>query len=688
MASSSAAPAQPINLTAAEGFVSGAIAACTAVTITNPMEVAKTRLQLDGELQGRKHIPAAVKVAGAGGAAAGAPVVPEAHVSLKAGPNGRVYTSAVDCMRKTWANEGLGGIQRGLGAAYAYQIALNGSRLGFFEPIRHTLNSAAGYEKTSVHAWTSITAGAMSGVIGAIFGNPLFLVKARMQAYSPFNPVGAQHHYPSALHGLRAIVQSEGVKGLARGVDAAMLRTAMGSSVQLPAYNLAKTTLNGWGVGDHAGLYLLSSTFSGACVLVVMQPADTALTRMYNQSPNSIGPDGKPRGLLYKNPIDCLYKTVMTEGFFGLYKGSIAHLLRIAPHTVVTLVTNEFISRKLAPAPATPANGPAQDRDTLSFPCDSNALQAQLEQWTTVAFDFDSPDFGDHNDLDCKPSSPAEERSTLRYAGAFAHAHNKHQLHLAAEESTISPELASGVDLNALIGSGAGGAAFGADPFAPSSLTTGSLVDPSLSLPSFGAPAQTFPSFFNAGPAANAFVPPTPAPAAAVELPTPAPAPAAPAKKGKKAVAAAAAAAAAEEKEKKKRAPSAKVAAKFATAHKELPLPEGVNTDGMTEEQLNALAIEEDKRRRNTAASARFRVKKKQREQALEQTAKELRDRVAALEKEVDTLRTENGWLRGLIVSKAVDTTGGAGLGGAANNRKRAREDDEHQVIDPSSIFV
>ena len=47
---------------------------------------------------------------------------------------------------------------------------------------------------------------------------------------------------------------------------------------------------------------------------------------------------------------------------------------------------------------------------------------------------------------------------------------------------------------------------------------------------------------------------------------------------------------------------------------------------------------------------ARFRIKKKQREAALESTAKELRDKVAALERDVDTLRTENGWLRGLIV--------------------------------------
>ncbi|GAA5903439.1 uncharacterized protein JCM6883_005004 [Sporobolomyces salmoneus] len=321
-----------------EGFISGAIAACTAVTITNPMEVAKTRLQLDGELQGRKLPPATSTLPSA--------AIPETGGPPRAGPNGKVYTSALDCVQKTWKFEGLKGIQRGLGAAYTYQIALNGSRLGFYEPFRHAINSLAGYEKNQTKAWTSIAAGASSGVAGAILGNPLFLIKARMQAYSPFNPVGAQHHYPTVLHGFKSIVSKEGPRGLIRGMDAAILRTAMGSSVQLPAYNLAKTHLMGWGIGDHIGLYLMASTFSGACVCAVMQPADTVLTRMYNQSPNSIGPDGKPRGLLYTSPIDCLYKTWKVEGFKSLYRGTTAHLARIAPHTVVTLVTNEFISRK------------------------------------------------------------------------------------------------------------------------------------------------------------------------------------------------------------------------------------------------------------------------------------------------------------------------------------------------------
>jgi len=61
---------------------------------------------------------------------------------------------------------------------------------------------------------------------------------------------------------------------------------------------------------------------------------------------------------------------------------------------------------------------------------------------------------------------------------------------------------------------------------------------------------------------------------------------------------------------------------------------------------------EEDKRRRNTAASARFRVKKKQREQALEKTAKDMSDKVNILETRIQQLETENAWLKGLITEK------------------------------------
>ncbi|KAG5985767.1 hypothetical protein E4U43_005898 [Claviceps pusilla] len=69
-------------------------------------------------------------------------------------------------------------------------------------------------------------------------------------------------------------------------------------------------------------------------------------------------------------------------------------------------------------------------------------------------------------------------------------------------------------------------------------------------------------------------------------------------------------------------------------------------------EETSRVAAEEDKRRRNTAASARFRIKKKQREQALEKSAKEMTEKVTALENRISQLETENKWLKNLLVEK------------------------------------
>lgn len=70
-------------------------------------------------------------------------------------------------------------------------------------------------------------------------------------------------------------------------------------------------------------------------------------------------------------------------------------------------------------------------------------------------------------------------------------------------------------------------------------------------------------------------------------------------------------------------------------------------------EEASRMAAEEDKRRRNTAASARFRIKKKQREQALEKQTKEMSDKVSALESKVQQLEMENKWLKELITEKS-----------------------------------
>ncbi|OJT14399.1 Mitochondrial oxaloacetate transport protein [Trametes pubescens] len=90
--STTPAPSRPLST--AEGFICGGLAACMAVTVSNPAEVAKTRMQLQGEL------------AKQGGT--------------------KVYKNALDVIAKTWRNEGIRGIQRGLGPAVSAQRITGG----------------------------------------------------------------------------------------------------------------------------------------------------------------------------------------------------------------------------------------------------------------------------------------------------------------------------------------------------------------------------------------------------------------------------------------------------------------------------------------------------------------------------------------------------------------------------------
>ncbi|KAL2271902.1 hypothetical protein VTJ83DRAFT_1273 [Remersonia thermophila] len=281
-------------------FIAGGIAACGAVTATHPFETVKIRMQLQGELQSKGHQP-------------------------------HHYRGPLHGVSVIVRHEGLRGIYRGIGCAYIYQILLNGCRLGFYEPIRNTLSTLIFKDGSTQSLGVNVFSGAASGIMGAIAGSPFFLVKTRLQSYSPFLPVGTQHKYRNAWDGMRQIHAAEGLRGLYRGVGAAMIRTGFGSSVQLPTYFFAKRRLmRHLGMEEGTPLHLASSTASGFVVCVVMHPPDTIMSRMYNQTGN-----------LYKGVFDCLAKTIRTEGFFAIYKGFLPHLARILPHTVLTLTLAE-----------------------------------------------------------------------------------------------------------------------------------------------------------------------------------------------------------------------------------------------------------------------------------------------------------------------------------------------------------
>ena len=212
------------------------------MTVTHPFETVKIRLQLQGELQAK-------------------------DVAV------RKYNGVLHGVRVIAKNEGSRGLFRGIGSAYIYQILLNGCRLGFYEPLRNRITQVIFKDDKVQSLGVNIFSGAASGILGAAAGSPFFLVKTRLQSFSHSLPVGTQHKYKNSVDGLKKIHGGEGIKGLYRGVGAAMVRTGFGSSVQLPTYFFAKRRLvKHLDMKDGPALHLASSTASGFVVCCVMHP--------------------------------------------------------------------------------------------------------------------------------------------------------------------------------------------------------------------------------------------------------------------------------------------------------------------------------------------------------------------------------------------------------------------------------
>lgn len=218
---------------------------------------------------------------------------------------------------------------------------MNGSRLGFYEPMKPVIGSFIPDTSPILHWLRNVTCGAITGAIGAGIGSPFFLVKTRLQAASSSsNAVGDQHSYKGMFDGFSKIISQDGVFGLWRGASASITRVMVGSATQLSTYDLLKTKLqSNYGITEGIGLSAASSFATGIFVCFAMNPFDVISTRLYNQKSSS----GK--GTRYNGFFDCIVKTFKSEGPFAFYKGLTAHYFRIGPHTLLTFIFYEEYKR-------------------------------------------------------------------------------------------------------------------------------------------------------------------------------------------------------------------------------------------------------------------------------------------------------------------------------------------------------
>ena len=78
-------------------------------------------------------------------------------------------------------------------------------------------------------------------------------------------------------------------------------------------------------------------SIAGGIGAAVVYPIDLVKTRMQNQR---VAADGSR---MYKNSLDCLKKTVASEGFVGLYRGLLPQLVGVAPEKAIKLTVNDML---------------------------------------------------------------------------------------------------------------------------------------------------------------------------------------------------------------------------------------------------------------------------------------------------------------------------------------------------------
>ena len=178
----------------AQKFIAGAIAGAVATTVTYPFDLLRTRFAAQSK--------------------------------------DKFYTSVIDSVRKIIKAEGSRGLYTGLGPAVGQILPASGIFFAGYETLRPVFKEL-NLPFSSADALTGATANSIAKI--AIF--PLDLIRKRLQVQGPARSKLAYGAIPEYQRGVfatgRAIVQSEGPRGLYRGLIIGVLKAAPASAVTM-----------------------------------------------------------------------------------------------------------------------------------------------------------------------------------------------------------------------------------------------------------------------------------------------------------------------------------------------------------------------------------------------------------------------------------------------------------------------
>ncbi|KAL2095598.1 hypothetical protein ACEWY4_007746 [Coilia grayii] len=296
-------------------FTLSACAASVAELVTFPLDLTKTRLQMQGEAAARRS-----------------------GVGSRAQPTYRgMVRTAIGIARE----EGPLKLWQGVTPAIYRHVVYSGGRMLAYEQLRESVlgRNADG----SFPLWKAVVGGMVAGAVGQFLASPTDLVKVQMQMEGRRALEGKEPRVRGVSHAFIKIFSEGGIRGLWAGWVPNVQRAALVNLGDLTTYDTVKHfLLRNTPVEDNSICHSLASICSGLVAATMGTPADVVKTRIMNQPRDLHG-----RGLLYKSSIDCLIQSVKGEGFWSLYKGFLPTWMRMAPWSMTFWLTFEQIRKAM-----------------------------------------------------------------------------------------------------------------------------------------------------------------------------------------------------------------------------------------------------------------------------------------------------------------------------------------------------
>jgi len=224
--------------------------------------------------------------------------------------------------------EGVAGLYAGVTPAVARHIPYTGFRAIGYEYIRAFF--CGDKPKDQAPLLAKMAAGMTAGGIGQAIAVPCDLIKVRMQGDGRLVAAGKldKPRYTGLFDAFTKIKAAEGMGGFYMGCTPAIQRAALVNLGELTTYDSAKKAIVVY-TGDNLLCHLCSAICSGFVASLCSTPADVAKSRIMAQTAL---PDGT---MPYNGTFDCWRKVVANEGPLALYKGFMPGWLRLGPWQLV-----------------------------------------------------------------------------------------------------------------------------------------------------------------------------------------------------------------------------------------------------------------------------------------------------------------------------------------------------------------